>query len=687
MRSVLTFLLIVLFFFSYKANSDYAHVKTSEGVFLLNHKTNFNPGKDSLLKNKFLKKIISALSIKGNLRKKEALRIEKIVRTYFMKDSINLALLSQKLEGYTSLVRFDSLINVLKESKVSPDQLKLRIDSLIKNQGPDCPDCKTEISDKEMQELVDKLAPMISEKAKEEESNEQKQKKIRLIREILSSTKPIIDTLEINDSVSKRYRLTIKKHEVYGYHPSWMNKKYFNYNFSLISTLAYYGYELNGKTGGYVSTHGWDTAAVIQKAKKEDSKVHLVVYCSSRQDLQGFLKNSKAQQDFATTIIELLNKRSADGVNLMFENVGKDCRNRITKFVKTLSHDLKTANPKFELTLTLPCLDENDDYDVEALNESVNRFIIDFTKKNTHGPIVPLTGGDYSLESGIARYLSKKVPADKFIACMPYRGANWDFQSGSFIEYVPYDRILKSYQTEFGKFYDKTTNVRTDVVVDGDTLEQLWYDDEKTLSQKYNFILANKLSGVGVWALGDDDKRPELWDALLDKMVEFDSTDVVFIKKPRRDTVILGFWAQIKHELSLYKELFQHPCHFDDTGTKRQELKSDNIIGYVAAGFSILLTLTSAYSIIKRRALGDDWGKRKMFLIIQIILVVFVMTSLLMFAFLNPNFYHFGSRDKFSTDCETSFGTILEVLAIGFIIGLGAMKFLVMPLIKPKEVP
>ena len=43
---------------------------------------------------------------------------------------------------------------------------------------------------------------------------------------------------------------------------------------------------------------------------------------------------------------------------------------------------------------------------------------------------------------------------------------------------------------------------------------QGWYDDSLSLSLKYDFALFNDLKGVGIWALGYDDGRPELWELL-----------------------------------------------------------------------------------------------------------------------------------------------------------------------------
>ena len=42
----------------------------------------------------------------------------------------------------------------------------------------------------------------------------------------------------------------------------------------------------------------------------------------------------------------------------------------------------------------------------------------------------------------------------------------------------------------------------------------IFLDDPKSLSIKYNFAKSKKLGGVGIWALGFDDGRQELWTAL-----------------------------------------------------------------------------------------------------------------------------------------------------------------------------
>jgi spore germination protein YaaH len=49
---------------------------------------------------------------------------------------------------------------------------------------------------------------------------------------------------------------------------------------------------------------------------------------------------------------------------------------------------------------------------------------------------------------------------------------------------------------------------------------QIYFEDEKSLTIKYDWIKKNKISGVGIWALGYDNGYPELWDLLKEKFSE-----------------------------------------------------------------------------------------------------------------------------------------------------------------------
>jgi hypothetical protein len=501
--------------------------------------------------------------------------------------------------------------------------------------------------------------------------------KIELVRKLLKHPEGITDSIKQNDTTLIRFTLTARRRtEVLGYLPYWMNNNYSDLNLSLFSTVAFYGYELDEKTGGYKTLNGWDTISVIDDARKANCKISLCVYSKNAINLKAFLKNEKSQRNLAVIIGGQLEKRNANGVNIMFDEIDSTCRKAFTKFIWSFSRSLKSVNKAYEITITVPVLDTKRVYDIQQLDTCTDHFIIDFTKKQTYGPIAPINGSVYSLEAGIKRYFATGVPSAKWMACMPYYGALWDFQTKEFLKYVKYNRVVSYYTPDYGTVVDKN-EARIDVFDEQDSL-QLWYDDANTLSPKYNFLLQNKLGGIGIWAMGYDDGRNELSDALISRLFYVDT-----INTARISIKSTTFWFAVKRELELYDFLFEHPCQFNKE--MRNELRSDDYIGYISVSLISILLLVAIFYIFKLRALGEDWASRKFFLGLLVLMVILSMISVIMYCFLSPNFKAFGINDQ--SKCETSFDVILQILGVGFLMGLLAMKFLIAPLIKAKETP
>lgn len=485
-----------------------------------------------------------------------------------------------------------------------------------------------------------------------------------------------------------------KKKEVFGFHPYWRNNNYYrNYNFSVLSSLIYLGYELDPKTGLCKDLHNWHKQEVTDYAKSRNCKVYLGVFCEKEEGIRALLANSHKQGLFFNAIAEQLKLKNADGVNLTFGSPGGNNRVKFLNFVKALNNKLLAVDSNYKITLTVPVIDQHFFYDIKALENDIAYFIIDFTKKNVSGPIVPIAGSDYSLESGLSRYLSFNVSPEKFIACLPYRGVVWNAESPhQFLGYIPYADIIEQH-LDVGYSYDNNTATTEVVFGKRKHLGKLWFDDAKTLSDKYDYILDKNLAGIGIWALGDDGFKNELWDALLDKLIIIDTTDVKEIAHSLSLPKQLTIWQKIKREFRLYHELFQRPCRFENEFEdidgvkipKRELLKTDNYILTAVIVGMFLMLIVGVYTIYMKRTHGDDWLYRKHFLVLLIILTITNALSLLMLLFLDKDFKAFGAQP--GDDCDVKLTTLLKLLAIGFILVGSATRFLLIPLLKRKNIP
>ena len=650
---------------------------------------------------KFLKKLKKKLSFASNIKAKEQKKINEVVKKY-IKDANLLSGADVKKVNDSlakiSNIKLDSIVKVIASITNENQNLSERVNKLKKDYDSLSGKQPEPAEEFEMDKLVDRLIPMIKEKAKEEEINDDKDKKLKTIRKLIASPQGLADTLHINDSVYKTYTLKLRKKEVFGFHPYWRNIDYYrNYNFSVLSSMVYYGCEIDSKTGLCKDFHEWEKQKVTDFAKNENCKVYLGVFCESEKGIKTLLSNNNTQESFYNSVIEHLKLKNADGVNLIFGSPDGNNRLKFLKFIRGLKNKLISTNGNYKITLTVPIVDKNFFYDIKELENDVEYFILDFTKKNVRGPIVPVSGSDYSLDAGLSRYLGFNVSPDKFIACFPYHGAVWDSETtGEFLDYVAYSDIEEKFIINYGYTYDNNTAKSVVVFNKVDTLEALWFDDAKTLSFKYDYVLDKNIAGVGVWALGDDGFKTELWDVLLNKLITIDTIGIQQLKKIRPKVTQLTIWAKIERELHLYKELFRHPCDFESTVEfidgkqvrRRDLLRADDHIGVIVIISILLLVIVGVYSIYKNRLLGDEWPRRRLFLMLLIILTVVSVIFLLVFFFLDKNFGVFGAQGVGENGhCEIGLSTLLKLLGIGSILGGIATRFLVIPLLKRNDIP
>lgn len=335
-----------------------------------------------------------------------------------------------------------------------------------------------------------------------------------------------------NNSYTKT-RVLQKGKTVFGWHPHWAGEAYKSYNFSLLSAVAYYSYQINPATGSYYTIHDWENTGLIPEAHRYKCKVLLSANCFGADNVNKFLGNVEAQSNFVKTIIELVQKRKADGIHLDFEQISAKNRSNFTNFIIDLSSQLKATIKGAWLTMSVPPIDFEGALDMTQLPSHCDLIVIngqEFYGANSDiaGPISLGTGGknwwNYSLDRSIDEYIAGGVPPAKLLLGVSYYGGEWVTESLKtpsealkFIKYSTYRDIKKSRgfappkedaeaMSNFHVYRDNNNNYR-----------QIWYDDSLALTKKYDFVNAKKIAGVGIWALGYDNGYPQLWQALASK--------------------------------------------------------------------------------------------------------------------------------------------------------------------------
>ncbi len=341
----------------------------------------------------------------------------------------------------------------------------------------------------------------------------------------------------VNDTTHKR---------VFGFHPYWMGTAYKNYNFELLTDIAYFSFELDPNSGKLKQTESWKKTALIDSAKTHHCNLYFTITNFTNSKNTTFLESKKAQQKTEEEILKILNDHQLQGIVLDFEDVPAAQKNNLEAFIKQLSQSLQKDNKT--VCITLPAIN-NGAYDVVFLEKYVAYFLLmgyDYfgSWSKTAGPIAPMdsenTWGSYNVEKSVNDYLEKGLSRNQLILTVPYYGGVWQTDGSSlpakakkFDSHLSYRQLKEKLPHVFS--YDKLSkSAYYNHLKDGSN-QQIWFEDSTSLAKKYDFINRENLGGVGIWALGYDNGYTELWSVLDQKFGSKDGTIPSDLKIPEKE--------------------------------------------------------------------------------------------------------------------------------------------------------
>ncbi|HET7027162.1 MAG TPA: glycosyl hydrolase family 18 protein [Candidatus Limnocylindrales bacterium] len=351
------------------------------------------------------------------------------------------------------------------------------------------------------------------------------------------------------------------RRQVFGFLPYWeVGSSTTVLNYSLLSTIAYFSVgadksgNLKKKNADGTTTTGWggwtssNMTKVINAAHSAGTRVVLTLsvfaWTTDQAAVQKSILGSATNRlRLAQQAAAAVRDRGADGINLDFEPIASGYGDEFTTFVRTVRSELNKVRSGYQLTFDTTGFIGN--YQVAAATASGGAdaiFIMgyDFRTAGSSpvGSIAPLAGSAYDINDSVKAFLAQ-VPASKVILGVPYYGRAWSTTSsllnaknqsgtkyGSSVS-VTYDNAMDLLAQE-GRHYDPVEQVAWTAYKKSNctatygcvtTWRELYVDDAQALRAKYDLVNRYALRGVGMWALGYDGTRPELYDALNDKFL------------------------------------------------------------------------------------------------------------------------------------------------------------------------
>ena len=235
------------------------------------------------------------------------------------------------------------------------------------------------------------------------------------------------------------------------------------------------------------------------------------------------LTNMNIQERLITNILQTLRSKNFSGVNVDFERVAPADRDLYTAFLRRLRDRIKPAGfslstalaPKLSATQVGPWY--------EAHDYGAHGAIVDFVIIMTYewgwsgGP--PMAVAPINMVKRVLDYAVTVIPRNKIIMGIPLYGYDWTLPyepGGLFARRVSpiqavqiaqsRNAIIKFDQTAQSPFFNYYDDNRKEHII--------WFEDPRSLLEKFKVVNQYRLRGVSYWVLGSS--FPQNWLMLRD---------------------------------------------------------------------------------------------------------------------------------------------------------------------------
>ncbi len=339
-------------------------------------------------------------------------------------------------------------------------------------------------------------------------------------------------------------------HEVYGYLPYWRldSGTVDRIRYDLVSTIAFFGLGIKAtgaidrKWIGYREYVSDPAAAVTNAAHDRGVRVvptfQLFDSAAGYPKMTAFLKTPAAQDRFIAEALDLMAERKADGAGLDFEGVPalNPLGRYYIPFVAKFRAAMKARFP--DSTLVNATSAGASERIIKGLVPLVDHQMImtynyRYSRSSVTGAIAPLDHATRNVKIHMARIL-QWAPPDRVLLGVPYYGYNWPvtskvphatvqtnkkkFGAARSVTYASardflaaHPKVKRRYDALEGSAYYTYWSTKYK------TYRQVYFEEERSLADKYDYVLTTGLAGVGIWTLDNDRGYDALWNVLRDK--------------------------------------------------------------------------------------------------------------------------------------------------------------------------
>ena len=272
-------------------------------------------------------------------------------------------------------------------------------------------------------------------------------------------------------------------------------------------------FKLSDNEGGFTSFASTD---YVNKAHDMGLEVWALIenieYKSSL-DMYAILSSTSTRAKLIEDLISTVQEYNIDGINVDFEQISMDCGEHYIEFIRELSIPCRKNGIVLSIDNYVPT-DYTDHYNRREQGVVADYVIImgydeHYAGSEEAGSVASIN----YVENGIEQTVNQ-VPAHKVINAVPFYTRIWETTGDSISSQAVGMEMAEEYVKTHGMDveWDDTACQNYGEYKSGDTLYQVWLEDEKSIQVKLNIMEKYGIGGLAAWRLGFE--KPSIWDEI-----------------------------------------------------------------------------------------------------------------------------------------------------------------------------
>ncbi|MDO3677973.1 LysM peptidoglycan-binding domain-containing protein [Paenibacillus ehimensis] len=256
--------------------------------------------------------------------------------------------------------------------------------------------------------------------------------------------------------------------------------------------------------------------------------VHNLLYERGNQEankevIRGMLATPDTRRAFISSVIALIQRYNFDGVNIDFEDVRYEDRERLSAFYRELGSALRNQGYFYSVDTPSRTSDEPTNpfsapFNYAVIGEAVDEFVV--MLYNEHG--WPGSGPGPVVSIGwmerVIRYALTKMPASKITAAVSVFGFDFNLTTGrnTYATYSMAMNLARRYNKDV--IFDERTQTPMFAYTDeSGNRHEVWFENAASIRAKMQLAHRLGIRGIALWRLGMED--PGMWTMMENEFV------------------------------------------------------------------------------------------------------------------------------------------------------------------------